>query len=135
MWPTEFKSAMIMEIKDLIQLLPGFLDNDFHGTQNMLTHGLLHTWAGFNYALIIIKYNAGTRVSTVMMLSSAQFRKSRHLPINNLYSNILFNKTSSNSFWPFKDCKNPIFKVKFLREKSAESFWKWFSHFNMWIEK
>ena len=43
MWPTEFKSAMIMEIKDLIQLLPGFLDNDFHGTQNMLTHGLLHT--------------------------------------------------------------------------------------------
>ena len=62
------------------------------------------------------------RVSTVVMPCSAQFKIRIHLPTDNLYSNKFLNKTSSNSFGPFKDCKNPIFKVKFLCEKSAESF-------------
>ena len=51
------------------------------------------------------------------------------------YSNSFLIKTSSNSFWPFKDCKKSIFKVKFLCEKSAESSWKKISHFNMWTKE
>ena len=62
------------------------------------------------------------RVSTVVVPSSAQFKIRRHSPIDNLYSNNFLIKTSSNSFCSFKDCKYPIFRVKFLNEKSAESF-------------
>ena len=57
------------------------------------------------------------RVSTVLMHCSAQFRINRYLPADNLHLNNFWIKTSSNSFWPFKDCKNPIFKVKLLGEK------------------
>ena len=46
-----------------------------------------------------------------------KFRISRYLPADNLHSNNFWIKTSSDSFWPFKDCKNPIFKVKFFLQK------------------
>ena len=29
-------------------------------------------------------------------------------------------KITSNFFWPLRNCKNPIFKVNFQRQKSAE---------------
>ena len=55
----------------------------------------------------------GIRVSTVVMPSSAQFKERTHLPTDNLYSNNFLVKTSSNSLWPFNDCKNPNSKSNF----------------------
>ena len=34
---------------------------------------------------------------------------------------------------PIKICHFSIFKVNFPCQKSAESFWKWFSRMNIWI--
>ena len=77
---------------------------EFHTKLNMTLKGTY-----FNAVVV--------RVSTVVMLSSAQFRINRHLMIDNIF----LMKTSSNSFWPFK---KSIIKVKFLFQKSAESSWK-----------
>ena len=61
------------------------------------------------------------RVSTVVMPSSALFKISRYLPTDNLYSNNFLIKTSSNIFWPFKEWKNPIFKVIFNVNKAEHA--------------
>ena len=71
-------------------------------------------------------------VYTVLTHNSVQLTLSRHLRIDNLLSNNFLIKITSNSFWSLKNCKNPILKVNFICQKSAESFWNWFSFENMY---
>ena len=53
--------------------------------------------------------NKNTRVSTVGLDFSDHLIGSRYLPTNDCSHISFLKKTSSNFFWPFKNCKNPTF--------------------------